>query len=80
MVQAAGRLYVTVNLLASTIFLVPGVLSQSVLFVANNWDNIEKWGPYVLGLWVPEEMASGELPQRFGYVCSPSARRQTTTT
>jgi dihydroorotase (multifunctional complex type) len=27
------------------------------LFVANSWDNIEKWGPYVLGLWVPEDHA-----------------------
>lgn len=24
-----------------------------------------------LGLWVPEEVASAELPRRFGYVCSP---------
>jgi dihydroorotase (multifunctional complex type) len=27
------------------------------LFVANSWDNIEKWGPYVLGLWVPDDHA-----------------------
>jgi dihydroorotase (multifunctional complex type) len=27
------------------------------LFVANDWDNIERWGPYVLGLWVPEDHA-----------------------
>jgi hypothetical protein len=28
------------------------------------------------GLWTPEEMRAAELPQRFGYVCSPAARRQ----
>jgi hypothetical protein len=28
------------------------------------------------GIWTPEEMAASELPQRFGYVCSPAARRQ----
>lgn len=28
------------------------------------------------GLWTPEEMRAAELPQRFGYVCSPVARRQ----
>ncbi len=28
------------------------------------------------GLWTPEEMMAAELPQRFGYVCSPAARRQ----
>ncbi len=27
------------------------------------------------GLWLPEEMVSGDLPERFGYVCSPAARR-----
>jgi dihydroorotase-like cyclic amidohydrolase len=27
------------------------------LFTANSWDNIEKWGPYVLGLWVPDDHA-----------------------
>jgi hypothetical protein len=32
------------------------------------------------GLWTPEEMASGELPRRFGYVLSPVARRQTAAT
>ncbi len=25
------------------------------MFVTNNWDNIEKKGPYALGFWVPEE-------------------------
>jgi hypothetical protein len=25
------------------------------------------------GLWVPLEMRSDELPERFGYVCSPTA-------
>jgi hypothetical protein len=28
------------------------------------------------GLWTPEDVAAAELPQRFGYVCSPAARRQ----
>jgi hypothetical protein len=28
------------------------------------------------GLWVPEEIAASDLPQRFGYVPSPAARRQ----
>ena len=27
------------------------------------------------GLWAPEEIKAEELPQRFGYVCSPAARR-----
>ncbi len=27
------------------------------LFIANSWSAIEKWGPYVLGLWVPEDHA-----------------------
>jgi hypothetical protein len=31
------------------------------------------------GLWVPEEMAAKDLPQRFGYVCSPAAQRQPAT-
>jgi dihydroorotase len=25
------------------------------LFVSNSWENIEKWGPYSLGLWLPDE-------------------------
>ncbi len=32
------------------------------------------------GLWTPEEMCAGDLQQRFGYVCSPAARRGVTTT
>jgi len=32
------------------------------------------------GLWVPEEMEAKDLPQRFGYVCSPAARRQPAST
>ena len=28
------------------------------------------------GVWVPEEIPANELPQRFGYVPSPAARRQ----
>ena len=27
------------------------------------------------GLWTPQEMPSAELPERFGYVCSPAALR-----
>ncbi len=27
-------------------------------------------------LWTPETMSAGELPERFGYVCSPAAQRQ----
>ncbi|WP_137892467.1 DUF2946 family protein [Ramlibacter sp. 2FC] len=27
------------------------------------------------GLWVPQEMPAASLPERFGYVCSPQARR-----
>ncbi len=27
------------------------------LFVSNTWENIEKWGPYVLGMWVPDDHA-----------------------
>jgi len=30
------------------------------------------------GLWAPEEMAAGDLPGRFGYVCSPAALRRAT--
>jgi hypothetical protein len=29
------------------------------------------------GLWVPQEVVAEDLAQRFGYVCSPAARRQT---
>lgn len=32
------------------------------------------------GLWVLEEMCASDLEQRFGYVCSPAARRGATTT
>ena len=60
-----GRLYLDTDL---------GFGLIHTLDVAQAADAIEQ------GLWVPEEMASGELPQRFGYVCSPAARRQTTTT
>jgi hypothetical protein len=28
------------------------------------------------GLWTPEAMSASELPERFGYVCSPAARHQ----
>lgn len=28
------------------------------------------------GIWTPQEVAASELPRRFGYVCSPAARRQ----
>jgi len=28
------------------------------------------------GLWVPEDVLSGELPARFGYVCSPQQLQQ----
>jgi hypothetical protein len=28
------------------------------------------------GLWVPQEMPADSLPGRFGYVCSPQARRE----
>ena len=31
------------------------------------------------GRWVPEEIPAAELPRRFGYVCSPAARRQPAT-
>jgi dihydroorotase (multifunctional complex type) len=27
------------------------------LFVANSWSAMEKWGPYALGLWVPDDHA-----------------------
>ena len=40
------------------------------LDVAQAADAIEQ------GVWAPESMPSGELPQRFGYVLSPAARRQ----
>ena len=28
------------------------------------------------GIWTPEEVPAAELPQRFGYISSPAARRQ----
>ncbi len=31
------------------------------------------------GIWVPEEIPARDLPQRFGYVPSPAARRHSTT-
>jgi hypothetical protein len=40
--------------------------------VAQAADTIEQ------GLWTPEEMAAGDLPARFGYVCSPTALKQAT--
>lgn len=39
------------------------------LDVAQAADAIEQ------GIWVPESMQSQDLPQRFGYVCSPAARQ-----
>jgi hypothetical protein len=60
-----GRLYLETDL---------GFGLIHTLDVAQAADAIEQ------GLWVPEEMNAGELPQRFGYVCSPAARRQTITT
>ena len=36
---------------------VTGEANPHSLFVANSWANIERWGPYVLGLWVPEDHA-----------------------
>jgi Protein of unknown function (DUF2946) len=60
-----GRLYLETDL---------GFGLVHTLDVAQAADAIEQ------GLWVPEEMKAGELPQRFGYMCSPAARRQTTTT
>ncbi len=28
------------------------------MFITNSWDAIEKWGPYVLGMWVPDKDAA----------------------
>ena len=56
-----GRLYLQTDL---------GFGLVHTLDVAQAADAIEQ------GLWVPEEIPARELPQRFGYVPSPAARRQ----
>jgi dihydroorotase len=33
-------------------------VNPASLFVANSWAGIERWGPYALGLWVPDEHAA----------------------
>ena len=33
-------------------------VNPASLFVANSWSNIERWGPFALGMWVPDEHAA----------------------
>ncbi len=33
-------------------------LNPFSMFLSNTWDAIEKWGPYVLGMWVPDKDAA----------------------
>lgn len=61
MVDEQGRLYLETDL---------GFGLVHTLDVEQAADAIEQ------GIWTPEEVAAAELPQRFGYVCSPAARRQ----
>lgn len=60
-VDELGRLYLETDL---------GFGLVHTLDVAQASEAVEQ------GLWTPEEMRAAELPQRFGYVCSPVARRQ----
>ncbi|MDB5871630.1 MAG: hypothetical protein JWQ07_1072 [Ramlibacter sp.] len=60
-VDELGRLYLECDL---------GFGLVHTLDVAQAADAIEE------GLWAPEQAASSELPQRFGYVLSPAAQRQ----
>ena len=60
-VDLQGRLYLESDL---------GFGLVHTMDVAQAADAIEQ------GLWVPQEMAADDLPQRFGYVRSPTERRQ----
>jgi len=60
-VDEQGRLYLETDL---------GFGLVHTLDVEQAADAIEQ------GIWTPEEVAAAELPQRFGYVGSPAARRQ----
>jgi hypothetical protein len=60
-VDESGRLYLETDL---------GFGLVHTMDVATASDAIEQ------GLWTPEPVAASELPQRFGYVCSPAAHRQ----
>jgi dihydroorotase (multifunctional complex type) len=33
-------------------------VNPHALFVANSWDNLERWGPYALHMWVPDDHAA----------------------
>ena len=33
-------------------------VNPASLFVADSWDRIERWGPYALGMWVPDAHAA----------------------
>ena len=57
-IDEKGRLYLDCNL---------GFGLVHTLDVAQAAEAIEQ------GVWAPREMPSGELPRRFGYVCSPAA-------
>ena len=57
-VDEQGRLYLDCDL---------GFGLVHTLDVAQAAEAIEQ------GVWTPQEMPAGELPQRFGYVCSPAA-------
>jgi hypothetical protein len=65
MVDEQGRLFLQTNL---------GFGLVHTLDVAQAAEAIEE------GLWIPEEIAAGDLPRKFGYVCSPAALRQATAT
>jgi len=64
LVDEQGRLYLDTDL---------GFGLVHTLDVAQAAEAIEQ------GLWLPEEVTATELPQRFGYVCSPAAGRQPAT-
>jgi dihydroorotase-like cyclic amidohydrolase len=33
-------------------------VNPHALFVANSWDNLERWGPFALHMWVPDDHAA----------------------
>jgi dihydroorotase len=37
---------------------VTGEINPASLYVANSWENVERLGPYALGMWVPDEHAA----------------------